>query len=123
MNLSRNTLAVALSLVFFLSGALLADGFAFLGASNRFITPNGDGKNDDVAFSFYNPAYSMVQGYIYDLKGHLVADTTPPSSTDINGQLFWNGKSNGGSTVSIGVYVYVITCESNVFRGVVVVMR
>jgi gliding motility-associated-like protein len=123
MDLSKKIIALAFGIAFSLSGVLLADGFSFLGTSNRFITPNGDGKNDNIAFNFYNPAYSEVQGYIYDLKGRLVANTMPPNTTDINGQLLWNGKSNNGTTVNTGVYVYLITCESSVYRGVVVVIR
>ena len=116
-------LLLAFGLAFTLSGVLLAQGFSFLGASNRFITPNGDGKNDNVAFNFSNPGYAEVKGKIYDITGRFVADTTPPSSNDLNIPLLWDGKSSNGVVVRTGVYVYVITCENSVYRGVVVVMR
>ena len=60
MDLSRKILALAFGLAFLLSGVLLAQGFSFLGASNRFITPNG--KNLNVVFKFDNFDGAAVTG-------------------------------------------------------------
>ncbi len=112
---------LSLGIALALSSVLLAQGFSFLGPSNRFVTPNGDGYNDNVAFNFSNLSWSEVTGKIYDMTGRFVANTTPPS--DIKGPLLWDGKSSNGTTVRTGVYVYVINCEDNVSRGVVVVIQ
>lgn len=90
-----------------------------LSVLNRFITPNGDGKNDDVVFHFDNPRDVAVQGAIYDLKGALVAQMTPSTSPDT---LKWDGKSNA-TVVPSGVYIYQIEAEDKVFNGTVVVIR
>jgi len=122
MDLSRKILALAFGLAFLLSGVLLAQGFSFLGASNRFITPNG--KNLNVVFKFDNFDGAAVTGKIYDVTGRFVADTTPPSSNvTMNGQLIWDGRSSSGEVVRTGAYVYVVACETSVYRGVVVVIR
>ncbi len=64
------------------AAAVRVKGFSFSGVSNRFITPNGDGKNDNVAFNFSNPSDSAGTVKIYDLRGHLVS--TIPISAGTN---------------------------------------
>jgi gliding motility-associated-like protein len=94
-------------------------GFVFNGVSNRFITPNGDGRNDNVAFLFSNPRDSAGSVKIYDLRGHLL--TTIPVNP---GDTFetWDARANG-QTVNSGMYVYVIKVEDVVVSGAVVVIR
>jgi hypothetical protein len=105
--------------------------FSFSGVSNRFITPNGDGRNDNVAFSFANPADSAGSVKIYDLRGHLLT-TIPinsggslfcPTGDSVNsGCPMWDGRVNG-SAVSSGVYIYVVAVENVVASGALVVIR
>lgn len=92
--------------------------FTFTGASNRVLTPNGDAKNDNVAFQFDNPQFSEIRVRIYDLKGGLVAELGPTTGST----LVWDGRS-GGSVVRGGVYVYIIEGERRLFRGAVLVVR
>ena len=123
-------------LIFVLLTGLSADAgvsvaaFSFGGVSNRFITPNGDGRNDNVAFSFANPADSSGSVKIYDLRGHLLTtipinsggSLTCPSGTGNTGCPMWDGRVNGAA-VSSGVYIYVVAVESVVASGALVVIR
>ena len=113
-------------LILFLSGFLSSDlspaGFSFnpaSGVSNRMLTPNGDGKNDFVVFTFNNPKDSQVTGKIYDLQGRLVAEMSPGP---VSNSLEWNGKA-GGQAVPGGIYIYQIQAEGKTFNGTIVVIR
>ena len=96
-------------------------GFNFdqSGLSNRFITPNGDGRNDAAVFIYNNPRGSSVSGKIFDLKGAYVADMTPGPVQD---SLKWDGMANGSSAPG-GVYIYQISSEDMLFNGTVVVIK
>lgn len=94
-------------------------GFSFGGVSNRFITPNGDGKNDDVAFHYSNPRDSAGTVKIYDLRGHLVTTLAlNPGPTSV----VWDARA-AGQVVPSGMYIYVIEIEDVVASGSVVVVR
>ncbi|MFH1723900.1 MAG: gliding motility-associated C-terminal domain-containing protein, partial [Elusimicrobiota bacterium] len=93
--------------------------FDTAGVSNRLITPNGDGLNDSVVFTFDNPRDSAVSGKIFDLKGARVADMFPGPVAD---SLEWDARG-GGQVVPGGVYIYQIEAEDSVSNGTVVVIR
>ena len=97
-------------------------GFAFnmAGVSNRLLSPNGDGKNDNVVFTFDNPQDSAVTCKIFDLRGRVVASNLPmgPQSNT----LVWNGMS-GGRSVPGGVYIYQIQAEGQTYTGTLVVIK
>lgn len=95
-------------------------GFSFTAVSNRFITPNGDGRNDVVVFTFANPRFAEVTGRIYDIQGKLVTGSL--SAGPQADSLAWDGKS-GGAPVPNGLYVYVIEAEGLAIRGLVTVVR
>lgn len=105
-------------------------GFSFNGVSNRFITPNGDGRNDNVAFSFSNPSDSAGTVKIYDLRGRLLTTISiNPGSiscpTNLPGNVgcpSWDARVDG-QVVSSGMYIYVISVEGVVASGAVVVIR
>lgn len=114
------TVRTAVLLILALAGVsgaagLRVKGFSFSGVSNRFVTPNGDGKNDTITFVFNNPRDSSGSIKIYDLRGHLVS-TIPVNPGDT--QEVWNGA--GAAT---GVYIYVIRVEDVLYSGTVVVIR
>lgn len=90
------------------------------GISNRFLTPNGDGKNDDVVFTFDNPRDSAVTGKIIDLHGRVIVGSLPPGP--ISNSLIWDGTA-GGRVVPGGVYIYQIQAEGHTFNGTIVVIR
>lgn len=94
--------------------------FDLSGISNKAITPNGDGLNDTVVFTFNNPQQSAVTGQIFDIRGRLV--TTMVSGPIGGASLIWDGKSNG-AVVPRGVYIYQIKAEGKTFSGTVVVIR
>lgn len=96
--------------------------FAFnvAGLSNRFVTPNGDGKNDAVVFTFDNPHDTVISGRILDLRGrvvanHLVSGPAPNS-------LQWDGTA-GGRGVPAGMYIYQLDGEGHSFTGTLVVLK
>lgn len=90
------------------------------GVSNRALTPNGDGLNDTVVFTFDNPKDSAFTGKLYDLRGQFVSEMRPGPVA--GSSLLWDGKS-GGSVVPRGVYMYQIQAEGRTFNGTVVVIR
>lgn len=97
-------------------------GFSFdvSGVSNRALTPNGDGLNDTVVFTFDNPRDSAFSGRIFDLRGRYVSGMSPGPVAGAS--LLWDAKSNG-RVVPRGVYIYEIRAEGRTFRGTVVVIR
>ena len=96
--------------------------FNAAGVSNRTITPNGDGKNDTVVFTFDNPQFSEVTGKIFDLKGAFVGGMSSDPSLDPSTTLIWDGRA-GGRVVPGGVYIYQISAEGRTFTGTVVVIK
>jgi|CXWL01.1.fsa_nt_gi hypothetical protein len=96
--------------------------FAFntAGVSNRFVTPNGDGKNDTVVFTFDNPRDAAVHGRILDLKGRVVVADMAPGP--VQNSLQWDGTANGAG-VPGGVYIYQLEGEGNIFTGTIVILK
>lgn len=89
------------------------------GVSNRQVTPNGDGKNDDVVFTFNNPRAAAVTGRILDVRGRVVAEMVPGPVSD---SLLWDGRGRGVQ-VPGGVYIYQIESEGKVHSGTVIVIK
>lgn len=99
-----------------------ADGAVFdlSNISGRVITPNGDGINDFVIFTYDpGPRNASVRGRIYDMTGAFVADMEPGL---VPNTVVWNGKMNGRAAAS-GVYVYKIEGDGKTYTGTVVVAR
>ena len=106
----------------FKTSAQPRDGFQFApdtGVSNRVLTPNGDGLNDNVVFTFDNPRDSNVSGEIFDIHGAKVADLTQGPMVNT---LLWDGKAEG-TPVPSGVYIYQLRSENRIFNGTLVVVR
>jgi gliding motility-associated-like protein len=98
-----------------------AFSFNVAGISNRFLTPNGDHKNDNTVFTFDNPNGAAVTCRIFDMKGRLVASNLP-SGPEAGNSLMWDGTS-GGRTVPGGVYIYQMQAEGQTYSGTLVVIR
>ena len=84
-----------------------ADGAVFdlSNVSGRVVTPNGDGLNDSIIFTYDpGPRNAVVRGKIYDMTGSFVADM---EAGLVPNTITWNGKMNGRAATS-GVYVYKI---------------
>lgn len=119
--MTRTTLA---ALVLACAASALASvnapaGFDFSGPTNRFVTPNGDGKNDTVTFRFANPKDSSGTIRIYDLRGRHLTDLSISVGDTFKS---WDAKVDG-RVVDSGVYVYVLTAESRTYSGALVVVR
>ena len=88
--------------------------------SGRVITPNGDGLNDFVIFTYDpGPSNAAVRGRIYDVTGSFVAEMAPGI---VPNTLQWDGKMNGRAATS-GVYIYKIEGDGKTYTGTVVVAR
>lgn len=88
--------------------------------SGRVISPNGDGLNDIVIFTYDpGPNNETIVGSIYDIMGSHVADMT---GGQVPNTLVWNGKSNG-RTVGGGAYVYRVQGGGKTYTGTIVVAR
>ncbi len=99
-----------------------ADGTTFdlSNISGRAITPNGDGLNDIVIFTYDpGPGNESVSGRIYDVMGAYVSDMTAGL---VPNTLIWNGRS-GGRVVGSGAYVYSIKGGGKTYTGTIVVAR
>jgi hypothetical protein len=99
-----------------------ADGAVFdlSNVSGRVVTPNGDGLNDFIIFSYDpGPRSISARGRIYDMTGAFVADMVPGL---VPNTVVWDGKMNGRSASS-GVYVYKIEGDGKTYTGTVVVAR
>ncbi|MBI4060241.1 MAG: gliding motility-associated C-terminal domain-containing protein [Elusimicrobia bacterium] len=90
-------------------------GFSYTGLVNRFVTPNGDGKNDTAIFQYLNPQDSAGSIRIYELGGRQVATISIETNTTFAA---WNP-----SGYANGVYVYVIEIDQTIKSGVLVVVR
>lgn len=111
-------LLLTLAASVFASG-LRPAAFTFGAVINRFVTPNGDGRNDSATFRFDNPRDSGGSLKVYDLRGHKVAEVEILPSTAVPSVVAWTpGQDTPG-----GVYIYVITIEQQSVSGAVVVVR
>jgi hypothetical protein len=108
------------ALTLLLAGAAAASspapqGFSFTGPVTRFVTPNGDGKNDEAVFRYDNPRDSAGSVRLYELSGRQVATVAiEPNSSSAS----WNPRGYAG-----GVYIYVVTIDQKAISGTVVVVR
>ncbi|MFH0948095.1 MAG: hypothetical protein V1833_03755 [Elusimicrobiota bacterium] len=90
----------------------------------KIITPaSSPGMNDVLIVSYENPNDSNVSGKIITLNGSYLADMLVDNSDTYNPKITWDGKDDGSSVVSSGIYIYQIEVEGKVFNGTVVVAR
>ena len=80
-------------------------------------TPNGDGINDEVTFSFnlvrlLEPV--NVQVNIYDLSGRPIAQIHTGGSNASNVQVKWDGRESHGQLAPPGIYLYRLVADSDV---------
>jgi len=88
----------------------------------RVFTPNGDIKNDKVAFSYKNDNLSSIVCWIYDIKGSVVRQLDIAGLED-EGEFTWDGKDEDGNIVSSGIYIYQIEVEGKTINGTIVLAK
>ncbi|OGR97838.1 MAG: hypothetical protein A2V88_11110 [Elusimicrobia bacterium RBG_16_66_12] len=97
-------------------------GFAFnqAGVSNKLVTPNGDGKNDSVVFTYDNPRDSQVIVRLLDIRGKVVVSDL--TAGPVSNSKVWDGIA-GGRAVPGGIYIYQIESEGRVYSGTIVIVK
>jgi gliding motility-associated-like protein len=79
-------------------------------------TPNGDGINDVVTFSFdlfLLLKQAKVELDIYDLSGRRIAQLQKGSSTAGKLEVQWDGRDDEGAMVPPGLYLYRLIVDSD----------
>jgi gliding motility-associated-like protein len=80
---------------------------------DQVISPNGDGKNEGLAFDFLNDAlFPFNQIYIHNRWGSLVYSAAPYE----NGS--WSGQAKNGESLPAGTYYFVLRLEKDESRTV-----
>ena len=92
---------------------------------SKIFTPNGDGFNDRFNLTFSNPKGSIIsEKKIFDITGSKVANfKVAGDETASLVTLYWNGRSDEGSKVRSGVYLYQVQADGEIINGTVVVIR
>jgi gliding motility-associated-like protein len=86
----------------------------------RIFTPNGDGLNDVVKFSYANPNNKGVVCRIFDVRGALVRQL---DIGDTETSFEWDGKDEKGRIAPSGVYIYQLEAGGKVINGTVILAK
>jgi len=87
----------------------------------RVFTPNGDGRNEVVTFSYENANESSIVCWIYDMKGAVVRQLD--IIEDGENRFTWDGKDEDGDIVPSGIYIYQIEVEGQTINGTIVLAK
>jgi len=82
----------------------------------KILTPNGDGKNDFVNFSF-GDLNDNIKVEIFDISGHLMRTIMSASTMQ------WDGRTDSGEIVESGVYIYQYTVDGKMISGLIAVAK
>jgi len=88
----------------------------------RIFTPNGDGKNDWVTFSYKNDNLSSIVCWVYDIRGSVIRQLDIKGLEE-EGEFTWDGKDKDGNLVSSGIYIYQIEVEGQTINGTIVLAK
>jgi gliding motility-associated-like protein len=79
-------------------------------------TPNGDGINDVVEFKIAGLLENRGEVSIYNFRGRKVRG--------LAGEKLWNGKSDTGEDLPLGVYLYIVKVDGTIkARGTLTLVR
>ncbi len=82
----------------------------------KVFTPNGDGKNDVILFSFGDLSEDITVN-IFDITGHQVRTLHSQSTSQ------WDGRDDSGKVVESGVYIYQYEVDGKRISGVCAVAK
>lgn len=101
-----------------------------LSSDNNPFSPNGDGFQDTVTFSYSLKETSRVRFRIYDLEGKVIKEFKPDDPVPSGASSFiWNGWDSDSARVKNGLYFYQLKADSTATgasdkeTGVVAVLR
>jgi gliding motility-associated-like protein len=87
-------------------------------------TPNGDGINDYVQFTYDGIYYEPATLSIYNTYDILVRRIGIPAGSGAKDQARWNGKNSDGKTLNEGLYIYTIERSGEIVcEGTVTIAR
>jgi len=98
------------------SGFKLNEGYPY----PRVFTPNGDGRNEEVTFSYENVNESSVVCWIYDIKGAVIRQLDIESWKK---EFTWDGKDEDKKVAPSGIYIYQIEVEGQAINGTIVLAK
>jgi hypothetical protein len=72
-------------------------------------SPNGDGYNDELAIKFKLSKTGFIANVrIFDIAGRQVKFLVKNQSQSQEGSWFWNGESDSGQRLNLGVYIVLV---------------
>jgi hypothetical protein len=106
------------SFALFAAGAATASS---LRPTERIITPNGDGINDEAGFSGLTNGDEV---HIFDVRGRRVRTLgVNDRCISLSASRCWDGRDDSGGIVASGVYIYQFTSQGDRVSGVIVVAK
>lgn len=73
-----------------------------------YLSPNGDGYNDWISFSYQLAQSAWVQVGIYDRFGHKLKDLSTGEQVPASGQFIWQGRGENGDICESGLYIALL---------------
>jgi gliding motility-associated-like protein len=99
------------------SGFTLNEGYP----RPRLFTPNGDGENDKVTFSYENDNESSVVCWIFDIRGAAIRQLDIVETGE--NKFTWDGKDENKEVAPSGIYIYQIEVEGKTINGTIVLAK
>jgi len=82
-------------------------------------SPDGDGRDDRAIISYRLPVETaLVTLRVYDLQGRKVSTLANQEPTGCKGEVIWDGRSDKGKRLSIGLYILYLEALNSSPRGV-----
>jgi len=101
------------------SGFKLKEGFP----RPRLFTPNGNGRNDWVTFSYENNVnLNSIVCWIYDIRGAAIRQLDIEGLED-EGEFVWDGRDENNDVAPSGIYIYQIEVEGKTINGTIVLAK
>jgi len=90
------------------------DGENSVGLNNQLISPNEDGKNDQLILNYqFNSAYIYLSAAVYNLQGHLMNQIADNQYQSAAGSLVFNCRGKNGNLLADGAYILFISAKKS----------